>query len=307
MTVRTILLLGVALLAATAVACGDSGTATSTPTPQIHSQKGLVVAAAVQAGQRAQDQLTAGAAETSQGAAQDRTAAAASGLQAAYSVSNDGLTVTGYGMASSAADSAVLELYFSTSAAYPRTGSGSSGGSQSGSATTAPTSAISEEDLQPVIDALVSAGAARSDIEYIGGSYYDPYYASATLRVTVHDVGKLGDFIKAASDASAGLTDVYLQGSYVSYTMFDCSALETAAMREAVSDADARSQALASALSVTRGAIKGASNDAYSPFGGTSCSGGYVGPYAVGGVAYTEGQSSQVTVYSTVSVTYTMQ
>jgi uncharacterized protein YggE len=221
-----------------------------------------------------------------------------SGLPAAYSISNDGLTVTGYGLATASADSALLELYFSTSAAYPRTATGSSGSEQ-----TTPTSAISEADLQPVIDALVDAGAARSDIEYIGGSYYDPYYASATLRVTVHDVGKLGDLTKAASDASAGLTGVFLQGSYVSYTMSDCSALESAAIAEAVSDADARSLALASALSVTRGAIKGASNDAYSPFGGTSC-GGYGGPYALGGVAYAEGQSTQVTVYATVSVTY---
>ena len=78
-------------------------------------------------------------------------------------------------------------------------------------------------------------------------------------------------------------------------------------MSAAITDADARSTALASALHVTRGAITGASNDAYSPFGGTSCSGGYYGPYAVGGVAYAEGQSSQVTVYATVSVTYAMQ
>jgi uncharacterized protein YggE len=306
MRIPVILLLLTTLLAGTIVGCGGGGS-TSTPSPQIHLEKGLVVAAAVQAGQRAQDQLTAGGKSTSGAVApgaRTGTSASTSG-SAAYSISNDGLTVTGYGLASANADSALLELYFSTSSAYPRPDTG--GSSQSSTTPSTPTSAISEKDLQPVIDALMGAGVARADIEYIGGSYYDPYYASATLRVTVRDVSKLGDFVKAATDASAGLSDVYLQGSYINYTMSDCSALESAALREAVSDADARSTALASALSVSRGAIKGASNEAYSPFGGTACGGSYVGPYAVGGVAYTQGQSRQVTVYATVSVTYGIQ
>jgi uncharacterized protein YggE len=228
---------------------------------------------------------------------------------ASYSISNDGLTVTGYGMAAADADSAVLELYFSTSSAYPSTGEGSSGSSQPGAtaAPTTPAAAISEGDLQSVIDALTAAGVARSDIEFIGGSYYDPYYASATLGVTVHDMSKIGDLVTAATGAAANLTNVYLQSSYVSYTMADCSALEATALREAVSDADARSTALASALNVTRGAIKGASTDAYSPYGGTACGGGYAGPYALGGIAYAEGQSKQVTVYSTVSISYALQ
>jgi uncharacterized protein YggE len=202
-------------------------------------------------------------------------------------------------MASADADSAILELYFSTTFVYPRVTTGTSDST--------PTTGISEADLQPVIDALVDAGVDRGDIEYIGGSYYDPYYASATLRVTVRDIGKLGDLMKDASDSSATLTNVYLQGNYVSYTISDCSALEASAMTEATKDADARSKALAIAVSVTRGAVKGASSDAYSPFGGTACSGGYVGPYAVGGITYAEGQPSQVQVYATVSITYAIQ
>jgi hypothetical protein len=89
--------------------------------------------------------------------------------------------------------------------------------------------------------------------------------------------------------------------------MSDCSALEAAALSAAVSDAEARAGALATAVAVTRGALQGASNEAYWPFGGTACSGGYVGPYAVGGVAYTKDQPRQVTVYATVSLTYAMQ
>ena len=162
---KLLIVVAAGILAATAVACGSDNTnktAAPTATPQIQSQSGLAVAAAVQAGQRAQDQLTssdksstgsgslAPSAETSNGSN-------ASVYNASYSISNDGLTVTGYGMASTAADSAVLELYFSTSGVYPTTGSGSSDGTTPKTST----SAISEEDLQPVIDALVSAGVTR--------------------------------------------------------------------------------------------------------------------------------------------------
>jgi uncharacterized protein YggE len=302
---NVVVLIGIALLAAGAAACGSGdNNPTKTPTPSVQSQSGLSVAFALQAGQHALDRSTSSASSSSQGAvapgAKTTNGIASSNVGSlSYALSNDGLTVTGYGMAAANADSAILELYFSTS---------SSSGSAPSSQTT-PTTGISEADLQPVIDALVAVGVDRADIEYIGGSYYDPYYASATLRVTVKEIGKLGDLMKAASDSSAILTNanVYLQGNYVSYTISDCSALEGSAMTEAVKDADARSKALAAAVSVTRGAVKGASSDAYSPFGGTACSGGYVGPYPVGGVTYAQGQPSQVQVYATVSVTYAIQ
>ncbi len=309
------ILIGIALLAAGAVACGGGGSG-PTKTPSVQSQSGLSVAYALQAGQRAQERSTSGGTSSGQGAAapgaKTTNGTASSNIGSlSYSLSNDGLTVTGYGMATANADSAILELYFSTTSVYPRpatgSGSSSSGGSTPDTQTTQTTTGISEADLQPVIDALVAAGVDRGDIEYIGGSYYDPYYASATLRVTVKVIGKLGDLMKAASDSSAALTNVYLQGNYVSYTISDCAALEGSAMTEAVKDADARSKALAVAVSVTRGSIKGASSDAYSPFGGTACSGGYVGPYPVGGITYAEGQPSQVQVYATVSVTYAIQ
>jgi uncharacterized protein YggE len=312
---KVAILIGIALLTAGAVACG-SGASSPTNTPSVQSQSGLSVAFALQAGQRALERSTSGGTSSNQGAvapaAKTTQGTSSQGVASlGYSLSNDGLTVTGYGMAAANADSAILELYFSTSSSYPRPATGSSGSSSSGSTpgsqTTPTTTGISEADLQPVIDALVAVGVERSDIEYIGGSYYDPYYASATLRVTVKDIGKLGDLMKAASDSAAGLTNVYLQGNYVSYTISDCSALEGSAMTEAAKDADARSKALATAVAVTRGSVKGASSDAYSPFGGTACSGGYVGPYPVGGVAYAAGQPSQVQVYATVSVTYAIQ
>jgi uncharacterized protein YggE len=312
LVLMAIALVAIALLAA---ACGgddDDGTNGNNGVGEIQTERGLGVAFALQAGERAQDRASGdeeGDGSAAPGAPSGVDAASRS-ASAAYAFSNDGLTVTGYGMASTAADSAILELYFSTTAAYPREddgGSGSSPGAEPDSQTAPTVAGISLEDLQPVIDALVAAGVDADDIEYVGGSYYDPYYASATLRVTVTDVDRLGDLMNVAADAAASLSDIYLQGSYVSYTISDCAALEAAALEEAVNDADARATALASAAGVTRGALTGASSDAYSPWGGTACSGGYVGPYPVGGVVYAEGQPSQVQVYASVSVTYAIQ
>lgn len=309
MATRFALIVAAVLLTAGAAACGGGGGG-PTATQEVRSQQGLLVAAALQAGQRAQDQLS-GAGEGDGSAApgaQTRDTGTTDIAAAAYSLSNDGLTVSGYGMAAASADSAILEMYFSTTAVYPRTDEGGSSGSSDSGQTTPSVASISESDLQPVIDALVNAGVARSDIEYIGGSYYDPYYASATLRVTVRDLANLGNVVQTANDAASGLTNVYLQSSYVSYTLNDCAALERAALDAAVSDAGARATTLAAALGVTRGAIQGASDGgAYWPYGGTACSSGYAGPYPLGGVAYAEGQSQQVTVYSTVSITYAMQ
>jgi uncharacterized protein YggE len=98
--------------------------------------------------------------------------------------------------------------------------------------------------------------------------------------------------------------DVQLQSTNVSYTLEDCASLETAAMEAAVEDAGDRSQALATVLGVGVGAVTGASSYSYSPFGGTPCDTGYIGPVPLGGVAYAEGQTNEVTVFAQISVTY---
>lgn len=232
----------------------------------------------------------------------------------------DGITVIGSGSASAAADNAIIEFYFGTfgdgvKPDAPATDPGSSSGS-SGSSTGSEPAAddadfvqqeadpITEADLQPVIDALVGAGVARDDIEFIGQSYYDPYFARATLRATVRDISNVDSAVEAARNAAGGVPNVQLQSTNVSYTLEDCAALETAAMKAAVEDADERSQALATVLGVGVGAVTGASNYSYSPYGGTPCASGYYGPVPLGGVAYEAGQVNEVMVFAQVSVTY---
>jgi uncharacterized protein YggE len=148
---------------------------------------------------------------------------------------------------------------------------------------------------------------AREDIEFIAQSYYDPYYASATLRATVKDLDAVDDAVKAARNAAGGIPNVTLQSTNVSYTLQDCTALERAAMEAAVDDAGERANELAGVLGVGLGGVTGASNYSYSPYGGTPCDGGYFGPYPLGGVAYAEGQASDVSVFVQVSVTYAIQ
>jgi uncharacterized protein YggE len=296
-------LLGAIVLAASPACGGGNGNGGE----EVRTQQGLPVAFAAHAGASAQERASSvtgatpeapqppGFAKSADGASEVAAQAVTEGLA--------GLTVAGYGLASVDADSAILELYFSTGAVVrPAPG----GGDESQSQTTE-TGPIAEADLRPVIDAIVAQGVDRDDIEFLGGSYYDPSYGSATLRVTVRNLDTLGMIIQAATDAAAGLSNIVLQGSYVSYTISDCGALEQDALRAAAEDAGKRADALARALGVSRGSIAGALNYAYSPFGGTPCDTGNVGPYPIGGITYTEGQARQVQLYATVTVTYALR
>lgn len=319
-----------AVLALGAVACngGDDGDSNE---PEIRIQKGLAVAAASEnigrssdtTGESSED-LAAPSAPGTDGAAADsdvaRTGPYSPLPDLAAQQSTDGITVSGYGSASADPDSAIIEFYFGrngggVSPAVPETRSSDS---TSGSGSSEPvtdvatlaqqeTAPITEADLQPVIDAIVGAGVAREDIEFIGQSYYDPYFASATLRVTVRDVNAVDDVVTAARNAVGGVPNTQLQSTNVSYTLQDCSALEKAAMGAAVEDAGERAQVLAEVLGAGIGPVTGASNYSYSPYGGTPCDTGYFGPYPLGGIAYTEGQTNEVTVFAQVNVTHAIQ
>lgn len=302
--VRASILIAIVLAAGIALsACGggnDEGE------PQIVAAHGDAVRSAVLSA----DRISAVAEdEDSRGGVVQPGFAEVAGMGGAPSVGlqqgTGGITVTGYGVASVEADSAFLELYFGgyyveVPVDEPDAVPGSGGISYRS------VSAISEADLQPVIDALVDAGVAREDIELLGGTYYDPYSSSATLRVTVRDLDELPELVEAATDGASELPDIYLQGTYVSYTLEDCAALAQAALDEAVADARERGAALAQALSVTLGGVVAAADYGWSPFGGTPCGADYAAPVPIGGVAYAESQAPQVEFYATISVTFAL-
>ena len=228
-----------------------------------------------------------------------------------------GITVQGYGSATADADSAVLELYFGSKVdgieplPVPETRgeSGISGGAVAPSSPQSdqPSQPFTEADLQPVVDAIVAQGVAREDIEVIITSY-DPYYTSATIRATVRNLDALQGIVDAATAAAAGLATAQLQSTNAYYTVADCASLERAAMQAAVEDARGRGAAFAEVLGVGLGAVTGAANYSYSPFGGAPCGSNYGGPYPLaGGVAYAQGQASQVQLVATVSITFAIQ
>jgi uncharacterized protein YggE len=224
---------------------------------------------------------------------------------------NDGITVQGYGSATAAADAAIIEFYFSGNGVSTRSGGaepGSTGGTEIGPS--APeqqeVAQITEADLQPVIGAIVASGVPRDAIQFISQSYFDKYYSSATLRATVSNVGSVDAVVQAANAAAGGLAGIILNGANVAYTVNDCAALEEAAMRAAVEDANERAAVFARALGVGLGSTTGASN--YSYFGGTPCDPGfYPGPYPLAEFAYAQGQPREVQVIANISVTYAMQ
>ena len=307
----------------TLVACGggdDDGEVSG-----IRTQKGLSVAAITEglAGATEESDLATGAGSTADrqtGAPQFSTTGLDTGVSKdsvryggapLLQQGTNGITVQGYGSATANADAAIIEFYFSSNGTIePSSGRaepGFSGGAEPALAPDAQeVKQITEADLQPVIDAIAGAGISRDDIQFVGQSYFDKYYSSATLRVSVDSVDAVDGVVQAANNAAAGLAGVILNGTNVSYTVNDCAALEEAAMRAAVEDANERAAVFGRALGAGIGGVTGASN--YSYFGGTPCDPGfYPGPYPLGGVAYAQGQPREVQVIANISVTYAIQ
>ena len=325
-------LLAVASLALL-VACGGGDDDGGGGASNIRTQKGLAVAAlteglAASSGEEAD--LAAGApvpaAERQAGAGNSAQVGYDSAIAQKESMSfggapllqqgSDGVTVQGYGSATADADSAIIELYFSRNGPVTGISSGSiePGSSGRGAEPAAPDIApdaqevapITEADLQPVIDAIVGAGVSRDKVQFVGQPYFDKFYRSATLRATVDNVDSVDAIVQAGNDAASGLGGITVNGTNVSYTVNDCTALEEAAMKAAVEDAQERSQTFGRALGVGVGSVTGASNLSY--FGGTPCDPGfYPGPYPLGGLSYAEGQPREVQVIANISVTYAIQ
>jgi uncharacterized protein YggE len=341
---KTVGLLGaVAAFAAIVAACGgdsDDSDGSGASTGEIRTDKGLAVAA-IGAGFDPRLQGDGeNLAETDQGAPEpaggigadsvisDRDTRYSPYYAPALQEGGAGITVQGYGTASTDADSAIVEFYFYSNGGggvepvpAPDTSSRSSGGSAgSGSAGIAedlPLEAdaasaqqatpITEASLQPVIDALVAAGVPRENIEFIGQSYYDKFSSSATLRATVTNLDSLDAAVTAATNAAAGLGAIQLSNANVMYTVNDCTALEEAAMQAAVEDANERGTAFAQSLGVTRGGIVGASHYSYSPYGGNACAGVVGGPYPLASESFVAGSSRTVQIFTNISVTYAIQ
>ena len=326
--------------AAMFAACGggsdaakDNGGSSSS---KITTQHGLAVAALYGNGQSNVGGDLPAAAPAAEGSAADSTSSNTSARSAdiaktgvdvaapqAVGDGTLGITVSGFGLATADPDTAIIDLYFSRygyccnnvkplpEPALPPDANGNTG---SGIApgepypTTGTVEPITEADLQPVIDALVGAGVARGDIEFVGQTYFDQYSSSASLHVTVKNLDNVQNALTAAQTAAANIANTSMSSS-VSYTLNDCSAIEKAALDAAVTDAGERGQQLADALHVSKGNIIGASDFSWSPTGSQCSSYGMPYPIAYDVSARSAapgGGSNSVQVVAQISVTYAL-
>jgi uncharacterized protein YggE len=320
------------LLALAAVACGDDDDDDGGSTSGIRTEKGLTVANMDQfrgdgagAGDGDDSAAWPGGAPEFDGAGvggdeviSNIGRAGFSGPSFVQTAGGAGITVQGFGTATTEADSARIEFYFGRYAEdgvpipEPDLRPGSSGSSgaddvvdpaQEDGVEAIP---ITEADLQPVIDALVAAGVSRDDIEFVEQGYYDPYWATATLRVKVGNLDSLEGVVGAGTNAGNSLTDIALQSSNVIYTVGDCSSLQQAALGTAMEDAGDNVQTFATALGVTAGEMIGASDLSWYPTDGTGCD-SYWGYYPVDEDAAFIAGPTEVSAYAQVAITYAMQ
>jgi uncharacterized protein len=118
--------------------------------------------------------------------------------------------------------------------------------------------AANSEQMRRVIAAVRSAGVAKSDVKTqdvsVSASYADEgridgYSARNSVLVTIHDLSKAGAILDAASNA--GANEVY--GPMLSRS--DEDAIQAKALREAVSNARKKAEALADAAGVSLGRV----------------------------------------------------
>lgn len=159
------------------------------------------------------------------------------------------ITVTGYGVSYGAPDTAYIGL-----------------GVDAVNADIAAAMEDANARMNAVIDALQAAGVAAEDIRTDNFSIYQDYGSapmpmdstlsdqpqrvyrvSNTLNVRVRNPEQIADLLAAAVDAGANVVN------YVQFDLADRTGLESEARQDAVSDAAARAQELATLLGVTVG------------------------------------------------------
>jgi hypothetical protein len=141
-----------------------------------------------------------------------------------------------------------------------------------------PIVALSEEDLAPVVEAIVAAGAPEDAITIhtgpaVGGFYGPgaPSYALIELLVPDPTLELMNAIIKAGNEASVGFLAVQQVG--VEYNVADCAPLFEAARQAAFDDARARAEALVPHIGASVGAPVQVSDfgSTQAPVGGTGC------------------------------------
>ena len=235
-----------------------------------------------------------------------------------------GITVQGYGRATSPADAARVQFtvgagYSGGPYPYPEKAVPSDVMPSEPAVTpetipvTPTATPLTEAALKPLIDAIKAQGVSDADIEvtvYLSSSYYGSYGSggSARIAVTLRDVGKVGALVDAVNAAVPADGSLIIQNVSVLYTVDDCDVLLGQARTAAIEDARDNGRGLAEALGVSLGDILGASEYSYSPYGLSSCDPtfeiSYYGAYGYEGSSYDPAMPAEVVVVSNISLAF---
>jgi uncharacterized protein YggE len=241
-----------------------------------------------------------------------------------------GLTVQGFGRATADADSARVQFvvtggydFYGYERPVPAPGEPgiatevAPGTEPSEDILPEPTASIlTEEDLEPLVEAIQAQGISDADIEvviYPGGDYYGYYGPQDTARVTVtvRDMDKVGPVVDAGNQALRESADdlLILQNIGVAYRLDDCDTLLDEARQAAIDDGRDNGQDLAEALGVSRGALLAAWEYSYDPTGYSACTqeSDYYGPYEYEGPPYNPAAPAEVQIVSNVSLTFAIE
>lgn len=313
-------------LATLAMACGSSGAGVTV-------EKGLAAAvgqyvegeaapeAASLAVPVARDVGAPAAMPAGAGRGGELLAAASGGVLAPFAQGGvGGLTVQGFGRATAPADSSRVQFVVTGGYDfYPREVPGPApmepGVEPSEEIFPEPTtSPLTEEDLEPLVEAIQAQGVSEGDIEVTiipGGGYYGPYGPedTALVTVTLRDVDKVGSVVEAGTTAVSESDTLFLQNVGVSYRVDDCDALLDEARGAAIEDGRDNGGALAQALGVSRGALLAAWEYSYDPTGYSACTEDSYSysPYEYEGPPYNPAAPAEVQIVSNVSLTYAIE
>ncbi len=237
--------------------------------------------------------------EESTSATSSESSSSAHSLASASQASNSeaqGLSVSGEGRASAAPDMAVLGLGVSAKASTVK----------------AANSEV-QEAMSDLLDSLEDNGVQEKDIQTSQFSVYPEYdyrdgeqiltgyRVSHMLQVKVRDIDKAGEVIDDAVEAGGDLLEV----QSISFTIDDTTALRSEARTEAVADAQAKAEELATLAGVTLGKPTYISESISTPY--------YPEPYydrgaglAMEEAAVTEISTGELEVVVSVYMTYTI-
>jgi len=208
-----------------------------------------------------------------------------------------GISVSGEGRASAAPDVAVLGLGVSAKATTIEAANRQTQEAMSDLLDSLEDNGVQEKDIQTRQFSIYPEYDYRSDGEQI----LTGYRVSHMLQVKVRDIDKAGEVIDDAVEAGGDL----LQVQSISFTIDDTTALRSEARQEAMVDAQAKAEELASLAGVSLGKPTYITESISTPYPQPYFDRG--GVYAMEEAAVTEISTGELEVVVSVHITYAIE